>query len=81
MNMDKKITCQECDKEAVYHEKGGELFCQEHHNNGKKVSYKTYTGNDLVTNTTYIKCPHCGMGDTCGTDGCYIYKRCRCGLL
>jgi len=74
MNMDKKITCCECDKKAAYRERSGELYCQEHHNNGKEVSYKTYTGDDWVTNNTYIRCPHCGMGDTCGIDGCVVYK-------
>ncbi|CAG8754125.1 11462_t:CDS:2 [Gigaspora margarita] len=77
----RKLACCKCGQKAFYREKTSELYCQKCHANGKEVSYKTYTGNDLVTNTTYIKCPHCGMGDTCGTDGCYVYKRCRCGLL
>ncbi|CAH1756452.1 3923_t:CDS:10 [Entrophospora sp. SA101] len=59
--MDKKLTCCKCDKKASYREKSGELLCQECHCGGKKVSYQTYTGNDSITSTTYIKCPHCGM--------------------
>jgi len=80
MNMNEKLTCQECGKKASYCEKRGELYCQKCHNNGKEVSYKTYTGNDSVTNTTYINCPHCGMGDTCGTDGCVVYSLGHCGI-
>ena len=65
-----------CDEIAQYCEKEKVLYCRKHHLEidlrNKQVSSKCYEGTN-----TYICCPHCGMGDICGTDGCYVYKYCK----